>query len=90
MIKLSPEDAVVSILSEEENDVYENWLKTGEVALRKAVLMALSSDGKALFNPKSVEQRIEMSVSQLKNQLEKAIETRKKGAKNLSLVIIRR
>lgn len=78
MLKLSPEDAIVSILSEEENKALGEWLKEGEAQLKTSIdntLKTLSSSRK-----------FQIDIKSIKNQLEKAISARSKGAKKLEPV----
>ncbi|WP_375509729.1 OTU domain-containing protein [uncultured Nostoc sp.] len=80
MLKLSPEDAIISILSKEENEALGKWLKEGEAQLQKSIENTL----KTLGNPRDFKKDIK--IKSIKNQLEKAIIARSKGAKKLKLI----
>lgn len=80
MLKLSPEDAIVSILSEQENEALGKWLKD-----EKAKHPLETSIKNTLESLKS-GRRFEIKIDEIKQQLVPAIDARSKGAKKLEPV----
>ena len=78
MLKLSPEDAIVTILSKQENEALGKWLKEENGQLQKSIKNTLGT--------LSSSNNFQINVESIKNQLEKAISARSKGAEKLELV----
>ncbi|MBH8578152.1 DUF4157 domain-containing protein [Nostocaceae cyanobacterium CENA369] len=83
MLKLSPEDAVVSILSDQETYELEKWLRKEDKDIKESIKKAFDT-----FNsPRQLQnQKLNSNANSIKEQLQKAIKTRQKGAKKLKKV----